>query len=105
LDDDFSENFIRDDALHRARKLVANALFHDAGYRPRYILSNISLESQRSILEAGPASVRTGRRPCSRRVPSSDKVSGFSSRNESLWRSRRSRRPATSQPWVGSDRG
>jgi hypothetical protein len=49
-------------------------LFHDVGYRPRYILSNISLESQRSILEAGPASVRTGRRPCSLRVPSSDKV-------------------------------
>ena len=74
LDDDFTENFVRDDALHRARKLVANALFHDVGYRPRYILSNISLESQRSILEAGPASVRTGRRPCSLRVPSSDKV-------------------------------
>ena len=27
LDDDFTENFVRDDALHPARKLVANALF------------------------------------------------------------------------------
>ena len=45
FDDDFTQNFVGDDALNRAGKLISDALFHNAGYRPRYILSNISLES------------------------------------------------------------